>query len=48
MLADEATSLDSSQLTEIVILVGSGNLEKEEERFGLVVELLLKNTSGIL
>jgi hypothetical protein len=48
VFSDQATGLNSGQLSEIGIIVCGSNLDEEKESLGLIVEFSLQDTSGLL
>ena len=47
LLRDERSCLDSSELFEVIIIVGDGDFDEEEEGLRLVIELALEDASGL-
>jgi hypothetical protein len=48
VLLDERTSLDGGQLAEVGVLMASSNLDEEDKRLRLAVELFLQDAGGFL
>lgn len=48
MLGNERTGLHRRELAQILVIMASADLDKEYKGFGLVVELLLQDSGGLL
>jgi hypothetical protein len=48
VLLDKPTSLDGGQLAEVGVLMASSNLDEEDKRLRLAVELFLQDAGGFL
>jgi hypothetical protein len=48
VLGNERTGLHGRELAQILVLMASANLDEEDKGFGLVIELLLQDSGGLL
>jgi hypothetical protein len=48
VLGNERTGLHRRELAQILVIMASAELDKEYKGFGLVVELLLQDSGGLL
>lgn len=48
MLGNERAGLHGRELAQILVLMASADLDEEDKGFGLVVELLLQDSGGLL